>query len=75
MKTSNLLNERAAATYLNVSIRTLQHWRYIGEGPSFIRLNNKRLIRYRLADLDEYVESGRVGSKPAIVAPRADFQN
>lgn len=53
-----LMDEREAAAYLNLSVPTLQTWRCRGGGPSFHRLG--RLIKYSLADLDEWKASRRV---------------
>lgn len=45
-----LLDERQAATLLQLTPRTLQAWRYQGGGPSFVRIS-ARCIRYRPEDL------------------------
>lgn len=39
-----LLTEKEAAAILNISQRTLQHFRLNGDGPEFIRIG--RAIRY-----------------------------
>lgn len=44
-----------AAEYLGLSYAALAEWRMKGVGPVFSRAG--RLIRYRLADLDEYLSS------------------
>jgi hypothetical protein len=51
-----LLTEGEAAEYLNVPPRTLSTWRQRGGGPRFARL--RRNIRYRLFDLDAFVNAG-----------------
>jgi predicted DNA-binding transcriptional regulator AlpA len=51
-----LLTEIEATEYLNVQRRTLSTWRQRGQGPRFIRLQS--MIRYRVADLDAYIEEG-----------------
>lgn len=56
-----LLDERGAADFLNVSIRTLQGWRARRAGPVFIKLSNR--VRYDAGDLSEFIESARI--KPA----------
>jgi excisionase family DNA binding protein len=43
------LTEKQAARLLSVSHRTLQAWRRIGVGPSFIKMG--RSVRYRQQDL------------------------
>lgn len=52
---NGLLDERAAAVYLNVSIAALRAWRTRGGGPRFAKLGV--LVRYRAADLETWIES------------------
>lgn len=52
-----LLKEAEASAYLNVPTKTLRQWRWKGAGPHFIKLRGK-MVRYRQADLDAFVESG-----------------
>ena len=49
-----------AAEYLGLSVSTLNKWRCYGEGPKFIKMG--RAIRYRLSDLDKYIESRQSSS-------------
>jgi predicted DNA-binding transcriptional regulator AlpA len=55
-----LLSQREAATYLHLSVRTLERFRVSGTGPKFVRLG--RSIRYRLADIEAFIASRIVGS-------------
>jgi excisionase family DNA binding protein len=48
-----LLTEKQAAAYLNIGVKTLQNWRWRGEGPRFVRVG--RLMRYRPEDLRAFV--------------------
>jgi hypothetical protein len=48
------LREQQAADFLGVSISTLRRWRWTKRGPRHFRVDN--LIRYRLADLDRFVD-------------------
>jgi len=57
----SLLKEKEAATFLAVSVRTLQAWRIDNSGPPFIRLG--RAIRYRLKALIEWLNSNTRQSK------------
>lgn len=50
----NLTTPQAAA-YLGVQPATLEQWRWSGRGPRFIKMG--RACRYRLVDLDSYMES------------------
>lgn len=48
-----------AARILGCSVACLRAWRLQGRGPAFVRLG-RRLVRYRLIDLQEYVARHRV---------------
>lgn len=50
-----LLDEEQAADYLGLSPRTLQNFRVRGGGPDYVKLG-ARAVRYRLSDLDEFIE-------------------
>lgn len=58
-----LLKTKAAAKHLNQRERTLETWRYQGRGPVFHVIG--RSIRYKLSDLNAYVNSGRVDPSAA----------
>lgn len=51
----SLIDERAAAEFLDLSQRKMQAYRYLGGGPKYIRLSS-RCIRYRRVDLREWLE-------------------
>lgn len=36
----------------NISARTLERWRWIGEGPRYVKLGGR--VRYRLEDVEAY---------------------
>lgn len=48
-------NERQAAKYLGPSEATLRLWRSQDKGPRYYRAG--KLIRYRRADLDAWIEA------------------
>ena len=50
---TRLLTEKEAADHLQLSVKTMQRWRYLCSGPRYLKLNGS--IRYRLSDLDEWV--------------------
>ena len=52
---TQLLNEIEVAELLSVSRKTLQAWRWRRTGPSFLKLGGA--IRYRLEDIQAYMES------------------
>jgi excisionase family DNA binding protein len=58
---SSNLNIAETAKYLGVPARTLDRWRISGQGPKFVRLG-PRQVRYRVADLDEYLQANTFSS-------------
>ena len=79
-----LYDEEAAGKYIGgtdspVSSRTLQRWRLEGVGPTYVKLG--RLVRYRQADLDTFLDeracsstsmASRIGLDRAISKMEAD---
>lgn len=51
---SNNLTTPEAARYLNFEVSTLEQWRWNGRGPRFVKIG--RHVRYRLSDLDAFIE-------------------
>lgn len=51
-----LVDENIAASFLGVTPRALQKWRFLGNGPSFVRIS-RRAIRYRRQDLIQWSEN------------------
>lgn len=56
-----LIDERAAAAYLGVSVRTMQNGRQTGTGPPFVRLS-ARCIKYIRINLRAHAEARLVTS-------------
>ncbi|ATQ56759.1 helix-turn-helix transcriptional regulator [Paracoccus yeei] len=46
------LNQIDLADRWNISHRTLERWRWTGEGPRFVKLGGR--VVYRLEDVEEY---------------------
>jgi len=47
------LNQREVAERLNISPRTLERWRWLGEGgPPFLKIGGR--VVYRLQDIERY---------------------
>ena len=46
------LNQRELAERLNISPRTLERWRWLGEGPRFLKIGGR--VVYRLQDVERY---------------------
>lgn len=63
---SALLTVEQAAEYLAVSCSYLNKLRVRGDGPAFCKLG--RGVRYRLSDLEAWVDAHRVGSTSEVQA-------
>lgn len=46
------LNQRDLAARWGVSVRTLERWRWLNEGPGFLKLGAR--VAYRLEDIEAY---------------------
>jgi predicted DNA-binding transcriptional regulator AlpA len=57
----NLLDEKAVARRLGVTVACLRRWRRVGEGPAWAKLG--RLVRYKPQDIDEFVMSNTRGAR------------
>ena len=51
------LNQTQLAARWNISPRTLERWRWIGEGPRYLKLGGR--VAYRLSDIEAY-EAGQL---------------
>jgi predicted site-specific integrase-resolvase len=60
------LNQRELAERWNISARSLERWRWIGEGPRFLKLGGR--VVYRLDDIERY-EAEQLRDSPAASAP------
>ncbi len=52
-----LLKEREVASFLRVSVRTLQNWRVTGRGPEFIKLGSR--VVYPTSSIDAFLNGGQ----------------
>ncbi len=57
-----LVTPAEAAAFLGIPPSTLAQWRSQGRGPAYIKLEN-RLVRYRIADLEDYLTRHAVETK------------
>lgn len=64
----DLVTEPVAAEHIARSVRTLQQWRYRGEGPPYVKVG--RAVRYSLRDLDTFLAAHRVEPTPRERRPR-----
>jgi len=55
------VKEPAAARYIGLSRAYLRQGRALGRGPAFIRIG--RSIRYRIQDLDAFLEHHRIATR------------
>lgn len=46
------LNQLELARRWNISARTLERWRWLGEGPVYLKLGGR--VSYRLEDVEHY---------------------
>jgi hypothetical protein len=58
MATAELLSEKEAAKRLLAKPMTLTKWRQRGRGPAYLKLSGK--IRYRVDDVERFIEAARV---------------
>ncbi len=49
------LSEKPTAALLGVSVALLRKWRRVGGGPPYLRIG--KLVRYRLSDLRNFMDS------------------
>lgn len=54
-ETKTILTREECAERLNISVRTLDRWRYTGEGPAFLKMN--RTVRYEESDIENFLHS------------------
>jgi predicted site-specific integrase-resolvase len=65
------LSQRQLAERLSISHRTLERWRWVGQGPKFLKLGGR--IAYRLVDVEAFeVEQLRQSTttSPLSVQPK-----
>lgn len=55
-----LTEHQAAQTLGNLSVKTLQRWRWAGRGPRFIKIG--AAVRYDPDDIAAFIEAGRRNS-------------
>ncbi|MBE3604327.1 helix-turn-helix domain-containing protein [bacterium] len=64
---NQMMSGPKAAEFLGVSKKTIENWRQQGKGPRFVRLS-RRAVRYRIADLLEFIQRKTVDHE---IAPEA----
>ena len=61
------LRQRELAARWNISHRTLERWRWTGEGPHFVKLGGR--VVYRLDDIEAF-ERAQVRDRNSLPRPR-----
>ncbi len=51
---SDMVSETVAAEIIGARPATLRRWRFDGKGPRYLKIGD--LCRYRISDLDEFLE-------------------
>jgi hypothetical protein len=59
------INQYLLSKRWHISARTLEHWRWEGTGPSYIKVG--RRVIYALADIEEFERKQRHSQQPAPV--------
>jgi hypothetical protein len=52
------VNDIEAAKILSCSAQTLRNYRHLGKGPAYSKKN--RMVRYKMSDLLDFMNSGRI---------------
>ncbi len=55
---NQVVNENRAAEILCVAVQTMRNWRHQRKGPPYLKLS--RSVRYKLEDLENFINSKRV---------------
>jgi hypothetical protein len=71
--TVNHLSQSELATRWRMSMRTLERWRWLGEGPCFIKLGGR--VVYRLADIEAFEAAKLRDSTSQTQPPVPDYRN
>lgn len=58
--TDRLVEPKEVADYLVVPAATLAQWRYLGQGPRFLKVG--RFVRYRWSDVEAWLAGQSRGS-------------
>ena len=67
------LKQRELADRWNISPRTLERWRWVGEGPQFIKIGGR--VVYRLEDVEAYeAEQLQAAGTAKAVQPTAPLR-
>lgn len=54
------IDEREVSKIIGVAVQTLRNWRFQKIGPPYSKVGKGRMVRYRLDEVLQFMESGRV---------------
>lgn len=69
--TLDILTDNELAAALDVSLKTLKHWRAQGQGPKYVRLG--RGVFYRRKDITEWINASV--QEPGVLKPVRPINN
>lgn len=69
---SVFMNQKDLARRWGISTSTLERWRWLGEGPRYIKLGGR--VVYRLTDIEAF-EADKLRSSTSQTQPIPDFKN
>jgi transcriptional regulator with XRE-family HTH domain len=52
------LSRQECAERIGVSVRTLDRWRFSGEGPSYYKI--QKAVKYEEQDIDSYLDNQKI---------------
>jgi hypothetical protein len=58
MELEQFVNDVRASEILSCSVQTLRNYRHLGRGPAYTKRG--RMVRYKVADLLNYMAAGRI---------------
>lgn len=61
------LSQRELSVRWTVSPRTLERWRWLGEGPHYLKIGGR--VAYRLEDVEAYESAHMRASTAAVAVP------
>ena len=59
-----LMSTRDVARVLGIAVRTLEHWRNIGTGPTYSKIG--RAVRYSRGALEQFIQDNEHMSAPEM---------
>lgn len=62
------LNQTELSARWNLSPRTLERWRWLGEGPRYLKLGGR--VLYRVEDVEQFESTNAVGTTGQTPAQR-----